>query len=98
GYPRTSLAALGAVRVIPLPVCAPPLPKPRVVPGRYRGPKTAASQHERNTKMIIGNFTYNKAKDTYTGEIKTLTLHRGNVAFRPTGGKKAKGPDYRVVL
>jgi len=48
--------------------------------------------------MIIGNFTYNKAKDTYTGEIKTLTLHRGNVAFRPTGGKKAKGPDYHVVL
>ncbi len=48
--------------------------------------------------MIIGNFTYNKAKDTYTGEIRTLTLHRSNVAFRPTEGKNGKGPDYRVVL
>ena len=47
--------------------------------------------------MIIGNFTYNKAKDTYTGEIKTLTLHRSKVVFRPAEGKNAKGPDYRVL-
>ena len=48
--------------------------------------------------MIIGNFTYNKAKDTYTGEIRTLTLHRSKVAFRPTQGKNGKGPDYRVIV
>jgi uncharacterized protein (DUF736 family) len=48
--------------------------------------------------MIIGNFTYNKAKDSYEGEIKTLTLLRGKVAFRPTEGKKDKSPAYRIVI
>lgn len=48
--------------------------------------------------MIIGNFTYNQTKDTYTGEIKTLTLHRSKVIFRPTEGKTDKGPSYRIVL
>lgn len=48
--------------------------------------------------MIIGDFTYNKAKDTYTGEIKTLTLHRGSVSIRPTEGKNGRGPDYRVTV
>jgi uncharacterized protein (DUF736 family) len=48
--------------------------------------------------MIIGNFTYNQAKDTYEGEIKTLTLLRSKVAFRPTDSKNAKGPSYRVVI
>ena len=48
--------------------------------------------------MIIGNFTHDKAKDTYEGEIKTLTLLRGKVAFRPTEGKNGKGPDYRVTV
>lgn len=48
--------------------------------------------------MIIGNFTYDKTKDTYEGEIKTLTLLRGKVAFRPTEGKNGKGPNYRVTV
>lgn len=48
--------------------------------------------------MIIGNFTYDQTKDTYTGEIKTLTLHRSNVAFRPAKGKNGKGPHYRVII
>lgn len=48
--------------------------------------------------MIIGNFTYTKAKDTYAGEIHTLTLLRNKVAFRPLTGKNGKGPDYRVVV
>jgi len=48
--------------------------------------------------MIIGNFTYDKAKDTYTGEIRTLTLHRSKVLFRPSQGKNDKGPDYRVTV
>ena len=48
--------------------------------------------------MIIGNFTYNKAKDTYTGEIRTLTLQRSKVEFHPTEGKNGKGPNYRVTV
>jgi uncharacterized protein (DUF736 family) len=48
--------------------------------------------------MIIGNFTHNTAKDLYTGEIKTLTLHRSKVTFRPNEGKNGKGPDYRVLV
>jgi uncharacterized protein (DUF736 family) len=48
--------------------------------------------------MIIGNFSYKQAEDTYTGEIKTLTLLRGSVQFRPTEAKNGKGPDYRVVV
>jgi uncharacterized protein (DUF736 family) len=48
--------------------------------------------------MIIGNFTYNPTKDNYTGEIKTLTLLRSKVAFRPTEAKSEKGPHYRVVV
>jgi len=48
--------------------------------------------------MIIGNFSYKQAEDTYTGEIKTLTLLRGSVTFRPAEAKNDKGPDYRVVV
>jgi uncharacterized protein (DUF736 family) len=48
--------------------------------------------------MIIGNFKYDQAKDTYTGEIKTLTLLRGKVHFRPAESKSDKGPHYRVVV
>lgn len=48
--------------------------------------------------MIIGNFTYNQAKDTYSGEIKTLTLLRGKVAFRPAETKSEKGPHYRITV
>jgi uncharacterized protein (DUF736 family) len=48
--------------------------------------------------MIIGNFKYDQAKDTYTGEIKTLTLLRGKVHFRPAESKSEKGPQYRVVV
>ena len=42
--------------------------------------------------MIIGNFKYDQAKDTYTGEIETLTLLRGKVHFRPAESKSEKGP------
>jgi uncharacterized protein (DUF736 family) len=47
--------------------------------------------------MIIGNFTYNQAKDTYSGEIQTLTLLRKKVLIRPAESKSEKGPDYRAV-
>jgi uncharacterized protein (DUF736 family) len=56
------------------------------------------SQRERNTITIIGAFAYNKAKDTYSGELRTLTQHRPKVALRPTEGKTGKGRDDRVVL
>ncbi len=48
--------------------------------------------------MIIGNFTYNKAKDSFSGEIKTLTLQRSKVTIRPVEGRNGKGPHYRVIL
>lgn len=48
--------------------------------------------------MIIGNFTYTKAKDIFTGEIHTLTLLRSKVVFRPVAEKNGKGPDYRVTV
>ena len=48
--------------------------------------------------MIIGNFSYDFDRDTYTGEITTLTLQRGHVIFRPAEKKaNAKEPDYRIV-
>jgi uncharacterized protein (DUF736 family) len=48
--------------------------------------------------MIIGNFKYDPAKDSYAGEIKTLTLLRGKVHFRPAESKSDKAPHYRVVV
>ena len=48
--------------------------------------------------MIIGNFNYDPAKDVYAGEIKTLTLLRGKVNFRPVESKSDKGPHYRVTV
>jgi uncharacterized protein (DUF736 family) len=48
--------------------------------------------------MIIGNFKYDQAKDTFSGEIKTLTLLRAKVTFRPVEAKSEKGPHYRVVV
>jgi uncharacterized protein (DUF736 family) len=46
--------------------------------------------------MIIGNFTYNKAQDTYTGELATLTATR-KLAFRPSEAKSDKAPEYRII-
>jgi uncharacterized protein (DUF736 family) len=47
--------------------------------------------------MIVGNFSYDPDRDTYSGEITTLTLQRSNVVFRPTGKTGDREPDYRVV-
>jgi uncharacterized protein (DUF736 family) len=47
--------------------------------------------------MIIGNFTYDRDRDTYVGEIRTLTLQRGNVQFRSVKKNGEKEPDYRIV-
>ena len=47
--------------------------------------------------MIVGNFSYDPAHDTYSGEITTLTLQRSNVVFRPTGKTGDREPDYRIL-
>ena len=47
--------------------------------------------------MIIGNFSYDADHDTYSGEITTLTLQRGNVVFRPIEKGGDREPDYRIV-
>jgi uncharacterized protein (DUF736 family) len=47
--------------------------------------------------MIIGNFTRDVAKDTFSGDIKTLTLMRSKVVFRPAEPTNGKGPDYRII-
>ncbi|HEY1544966.1 MAG TPA: DUF736 domain-containing protein [Xanthobacteraceae bacterium] len=47
--------------------------------------------------MIIGNFNYDQDRDIYIGEIKTLTLQRGNVQFRSVKKNGAQEPDYRIV-
>jgi uncharacterized protein (DUF736 family) len=47
--------------------------------------------------MIIGNFTYDQDRDSYAGEIKTLTLQRGNVQFRSVKKGNPQEPDYRIV-
>jgi uncharacterized protein (DUF736 family) len=47
--------------------------------------------------MIVVNFPYDPDHDTYSGEIATLTLQRGNVMFRPTGKAGDREPDYRIV-
>jgi uncharacterized protein (DUF736 family) len=47
--------------------------------------------------MIIGNFTHDQDRDTYTGEIQTLTLQRSNVQFRGVKKGNTQEPDYRIV-
>ena len=50
--------------------------------------------------MIIGNLTYDRAQDTYTGELATLTIAPRALVFRPNEAKSEKarrGPNYRVV-
>ena len=47
--------------------------------------------------MIIGNFTYDQARDSYTGELATLEVGARKVAFRPAEARSEKAPQYRVV-
>ena len=47
--------------------------------------------------MIIGNFTYNEAQDTFTGELATLEVGARKVSFRPNEARTEKAPHYRVV-
>ena len=47
--------------------------------------------------MIIGNLTYDRARDTYTGELATLTVAARKVVFQPSEARGDKAPSYRVV-
>ena len=50
--------------------------------------------------MIIGNFTYNPAQDTYTGELATLTVAARTLVFQPNeakGDKARRQPHYRII-
>ena len=47
--------------------------------------------------MIIGNFEYNKAQDTYTGEIATLSGATRKLVFKPSEATGDKAPQYRVL-
>lgn len=47
--------------------------------------------------MIIGNFRYEADADTYTGELRTLTVQRKGVVLRPLRKGSEREPDYRVV-
>jgi uncharacterized protein (DUF736 family) len=47
--------------------------------------------------MIIGNFSYDAQRDTYSGEITTLTVQRSQVEVRPAKKAGEKEPDYRIV-
>jgi uncharacterized protein (DUF736 family) len=53
--------------------------------------------NRKDITMIIGNFSYDPDRDTYAGEITTLTLERGSVVFRPNDKAGDKEPDYRIV-
>ena len=47
--------------------------------------------------MIIGNFTFNEARDTYTGELATLSVAARKVVFQPIEAKGEKAPSHRIV-
>ena len=47
--------------------------------------------------MIIGNLTYDKTKDLYTGELATLGVGTRKVVFQPSKATGDKAPAYRVV-
>ena len=47
--------------------------------------------------MIIGNFKHDKAQDTYTGELATLTVAARKVVFQPNDARGDKAPSHRVV-
>jgi uncharacterized protein (DUF736 family) len=56
---------------------------------------TRATERKEST-MIIGNFSFDPARDEYAGEIATLTLQR-SVVVRPLKKVTEKEPDYRVL-
>ncbi len=47
--------------------------------------------------MIIGTFSYDKATDSFKGDILTLSFQFNAVDITPTGKSGTKEPDYRVT-
>ena|SRR5579883_2765517 len=47
--------------------------------------------------MIIGNLTYDKPGDSYTGELATLSVGTRKVVFQPSKATGEGAPEYRVV-
>jgi len=47
--------------------------------------------------MIIGTFIYDKATDSFSGDISTLHFQFSPVEIVPTGKSSDKGPDYRLT-
>jgi uncharacterized protein (DUF736 family) len=47
--------------------------------------------------MIIGNFKHDKAEDTYTGELTTLTVAARKVVLQPSEARGDQAPSDRVV-
>ncbi len=47
--------------------------------------------------MIIGTFIYDKATDSFSGDISTLHFQFSPVEIAPANKKSEKGPDYRLV-
>jgi uncharacterized protein (DUF736 family) len=48
--------------------------------------------------MIIGRFTLDPETGVYSGEIRTLSLHRETVSICPAARRNGRDPDYRVRL
>jgi uncharacterized protein (DUF736 family) len=66
-------------------------------PEADRNPATSAQPQTKGYPMIVGNFSRDAGRETYTGEITTLTFQRSNVIFRPTDKVGDRAPDYRIV-
>jgi len=47
--------------------------------------------------MIIGTFVYDKATDSFSGDISTLHFQFSPVEITPAEKTSDKGPDYRLV-
>jgi uncharacterized protein (DUF736 family) len=65
--------------------------------GRKGEVNLCPNPNKKGTPMIIGNFLYDPEKDTYSGDITTLTLQRDNVSLRPNKKSGEREPDYRIV-
>lgn len=54
-----------------------------------------AAPKPKETNMIIGTFTYQRSKDTYTGELATFS---GSVAltFQPLESRNENSPSHRA--
>jgi len=48
--------------------------------------------------MIIGTFVYDKASDSFSGDISTLHFQINGVEIKPVDNKADKGPDYRLIF